>query len=81
MAASLSLSEGERGGGGWCAAGGEIQPSHSWYVAYAPYDDPEIVVAAFIYNGEEGSQWAGPITRDVMQAFFEVGEFGFDLEP
>ena len=65
---------------GWCAAGGEIQPSHSWYVAYAPYDDPEIVVAAFIYNGEEGSAWAGPIARDVMQAFFEVGEFGFNLD-
>ncbi len=65
---------------GWCAAGGEIQPSHSWYVAYAPYDDPEIVVASFVYNGEEGSQWSGPIARDVMQAFFEVGQFGFNLD-
>ncbi len=65
---------------GWCAAGGEIQPSHSWFVAYAPYEDPEIVVAAFVYNGEEGSQWSGPIVRDVMQAYFEVGQFGFNLD-
>ena len=33
--------------GGW--------PAHAWFVGYAPYDDPEIVVVAFAYNGKEGS--------------------------
>ena len=60
---------------GWCADGGQIQPSHSWYVGYAPFDDPEIVVAAFMYNAEEGSEWAAPVVRYVMEAYFGVGDF------
>jgi penicillin-binding protein 2 len=47
-------------------------PSHAWTVAYAPYDDPEIAVVAFIYNGNEGSTTAGPIIRRVMRAYFEL---------
>lgn len=47
-------------------------PAHAWYVGYAPYDDPEIVVVAFVYNGQEGSTVAAPIVRDVMQAYFDL---------
>ncbi|HZU87495.1 MAG TPA: penicillin-binding protein 2 [Anaerolineaceae bacterium] len=44
--------------------------SHAWYVGYAPYNDPEIVVVAFVYNGNEGSRVAAPIVRKVMEAYF-----------
>lgn len=47
-------------------------PAHAWYVGYAPYDDPEIVVVAFVYNGTEGSKVAGPIVRQVLEAYFEL---------
>ncbi|HEX2979434.1 MAG TPA: penicillin-binding transpeptidase domain-containing protein [Anaerolineaceae bacterium] len=47
-------------------------PAHAWYAGYAPYDDPEIVVVAFVYHGEEGSTTAGPIVRKVMEAYFEL---------
>jgi len=47
-------------------------PTHSWYVGYAPYDDPEIAVVAFVYNGGEGASVAGPIVREVMEAYFEL---------
>ena len=47
-------------------------PAHAWYVGYAPYDNPEIAVIAFIYNGTEGSTFAAPIVRKVMDAFFEL---------
>jgi penicillin-binding protein 2 len=47
-------------------------PTHAWYVGYAPYDDPEIVVLAFVYNGGEGASVAGPIVRKVMEAYFEL---------
>jgi penicillin-binding protein 2 len=59
----------------WCKGPGEIQPTHAWYVGYAPFDDPEIVVAAFLYHGGEGSAWAGPIVRDLMEAYFKVGDY------
>ena len=47
-------------------------PSHAWTVAYAPYENPEIVVVAFVYNGGEGASVAGPIVRKVLQAYFEL---------
>jgi penicillin-binding protein 2 len=45
-------------------------PAHAWYVGYAPYDDPEIVVVAFVYDGTEGSEVAAPIVRDVLEAWY-----------
>ena len=47
-------------------------PDHGWTVAYAPYNDPEIVVVAFIYNGGEGAVVAGPVVRRVMEAYFAL---------
>jgi penicillin-binding protein 2 len=45
-------------------------PRHAWTVAYAPYNDPEIAVVAFAYNGGEGASVAGPMVRLVMDAYF-----------
>ena len=47
-------------------------PTHSWTLAYAPYDDPEIVVVAFLYNGGEGASVAGPVVRQVIEAYFNL---------
>lgn len=47
-------------------------PAHAWYVGYAPYDDPEIAVVVFVYNGTEGSTVAAPVARKVMEAYFEL---------
>lgn len=55
-------------------------PAHAWYVGYAPYDDPEIVVLAFVYNGDEGSVVAGPIVRDVLTAYFELKNVDLGIE-
>ncbi|MCB2180269.1 hypothetical protein KQH54_04030 [bacterium] len=47
-------------------------PTHAWTVAYAPYDDPEIAVVAFLYNGGEGASVAGPVVRQMIEAYFEL---------
>ncbi len=47
-------------------------PTHAWTVAFAPYDNPEIAVVAFVYNGGEGSSVAGPIVWQVLDAYFEL---------
>lgn len=49
-------------------------PAHAWYMGYAPYDDPEIAVVAFVYYGGEGASVAAPIVRKVMDAYFELKE-------
>ncbi len=53
-----------------CAFG--AWPTHSWTIAYAPYDDPEIIVLAFAYNGGEGASVAGPMVKRVMESYFEI---------
>lgn len=47
-------------------------PAHAWYMSYAPYDNPEISVIAFIYNGGEGSSVALPVASQVMDAYFTL---------
>lgn len=47
-------------------------PTHSWYFGYAPYDEPEIAVVAFVYNGGEGASVAAPIVRSVIEKYFEL---------
>lgn len=47
-------------------------PTHSWTVAYAPYEDPEIIVIAFAYNGGEGASVAGPMVARMIEAYFEI---------
>ncbi|MGE5464386.1 MAG: penicillin-binding transpeptidase domain-containing protein, partial [Syntrophothermus sp.] len=47
-------------------------PTHAWTLAYAPYDDPEIIILAFAYNGGEGGTVAAPIVARIMQAYFEL---------
>lgn len=49
-----------------------LWPTHAWTLAYAPYDDPEIIVIAFAYNGGEGGSVAAPIVARVLQAYFEL---------
>ncbi len=46
-------------------------PSHAWYVGYAPWNDAEIAVVAFVYNGTEGATLAAPVVRRVINAYFE----------
>jgi penicillin-binding protein 2 len=47
-------------------------PSHAWTVGYAPYENPEIAVVAFVYSGGEGSSVAGPIVRRMLEAYLEL---------
>lgn len=47
-------------------------PAHAWFTAYGPYENPEILVIAFVYNGGEGSAVALPIVVETMQAYFRL---------
>ncbi len=47
------------------------QPTHAWFAAYAPVEDPEIAVLVFIYNGGEGSERAAPVAQRILKYYFE----------
>ncbi|RRR70680.1 MAG: peptidoglycan glycosyltransferase [Candidatus Viridilinea halotolerans] len=50
--------------------------SHAWFVGFAPYDNPEIVVAVLIEGtgdlGDGSSTMAMPAVTQIMQAYFQV---------
>lgn len=44
------------------------RPDHSWFVGYAPADDPHIVVAVVVENAGTGSSAAAPAVCETMAA-------------
>jgi penicillin-binding protein 2 len=47
-------------------------PTHAWFTAFAPYDDPEIVLVVFLDDGGEGSQTALPVAENILRAYFDI---------
>lgn len=43
---------------------------HSWFASYAPVEDPELVVVAFVEHGGAGSRSAAPIARAIHERHF-----------
>ena len=56
------------------------QVDHSIFVAFAPFDKPEIAISVVLENGNSGFS-AGTVVRDIMNAYFftESNSSGEDL--
>ena len=48
---------------------------HSWFIAFAPADQPRIALAVIVENGGWGASAAAPIARKVLDAYL-LGEDG-----
>jgi penicillin-binding protein 2 len=46
-------------------------PTHGWFVAAAPMNNPKVVLAVFVDNGR-GSQEAGDLAKRIMTSYFGV---------
>ncbi len=49
---------------------------HGLYVAFAPFDAPEIAVAVVVENGGGGSTAAAPVARAILDAHFGIEDHG-----
>jgi penicillin-binding protein 2 len=47
-------------------------PTHAWFTAFAPYENPQVVVTVFVYGGGEGSAVAAPAVADILRAYFKL---------
>ncbi|MFK7915696.1 MAG: penicillin-binding transpeptidase domain-containing protein, partial [Pseudomonadales bacterium] len=47
----------------------EYRRKHAWFIAFAPADDPVLALAVLVENGGGGSSVAGPVAREVMDAY------------
>jgi penicillin-binding protein 2 len=57
------------GKSGTAQAAGDQKP-FSWFTAYAPADDPEIAVTVLLENIGEGSSYAAPLVRQIVEAYY-----------
>jgi len=48
---------------------GVSQPPHSWFIGFAPYDNPQIAVAVIVENGGYGSGKAANIAAQIMKTW------------
>ena len=48
------------------------QWDHALFIAFAPFDDPQIAVGLIVENGEHGSSTAAPIARSVIDAYLQT---------
>ncbi len=54
-------------------------PTHAWFLAFAPYENPQIALVVFVFGGGEGSAVAVPIANDILNYYF--GREGGTLSP
>jgi peptidoglycan glycosyltransferase len=50
----------------------ELDPGtrpHSWFIGFAPYDDPQVAIAVMVENSGGGSVKASPIAGDMFRAW------------
>ena len=47
-----------------------LQRDHAWFVGFAPYDNPEIVVVTMTEHGGFGGSTSGPVTAEVLHTYF-----------
>ena len=41
--------------------------THAWFTAYAPYENPQIVMTVLIEAGGEGNAVAEPVVKDALK--------------
>ncbi|MDP3012751.1 MAG: penicillin-binding transpeptidase domain-containing protein, partial [Candidatus Subteraquimicrobiales bacterium] len=53
------------------AEAGKGKEPHAWFVAFAPAEDPQIVIAVVVENGGIGGKVAAPIARELIESFLK----------
>lgn len=42
---------------------------HSFFVGFAPAEDPQVSVLVLVEHGESGGKYAAPIARDILEFY------------
>ncbi len=53
--------------------------AHAWFICYAPYEEPEVAIAAFVAHGEHGDKASAYIARDILK-WYKVNRLAKEYE-
>jgi penicillin-binding protein A len=59
------------GKSGTAELGGSGEP-HSWFIGFAPVDDPRVAIAVLVERGGRGGDRAAPLAGEVLSRYFEL---------
>jgi len=59
------------GKSGTAQLGGEADP-HSWFIGFAPADDPQVAIAVIVEHGGAGAQRAVPMAGELMDFYLDL---------
>lgn len=45
---------------------------HSWFISFAPYDDPELVIVVMVEHGDSGSRVSAPIAKALYEKYLSL---------
>ena len=68
----------DRARSGVTLEGFDTTQDHAWFAGYAPADDPQIVVVAFVEHGGVGADAAAPIVMKVIEYYLGKAQAGPD---
>jgi len=51
-----------------------VQPTNAWFIAFAPYENPELAVCVFVENGKSGGGAASPIAKHIIENAVTLGQ-------
>ena len=52
----------------------EGKHEHSWFVGFAPYDNPQIAIVVAIYNSEGLGKYGPMIGKDMLMSYFKLNK-------
>lgn len=59
------------GKSGTAELGGRGEP-HSWFIGFAPVENPQVAIAVIVERGGRGGEAAAPMAGDLMARYFEL---------
>lgn len=49
------------------ADGQKLEDNHTWFISFAPYQNPKFAVCALVQNGKSGGSCAAPVVKRVLE--------------
>ena len=50
----------------------EEEEDHAWFVAFAPFGDPQLAMAVLVEHGGHGGSAAAPMAKAIVDRYFEL---------